>query len=134
MCCSRSMTKSLQEIFAPAGRCFGCGPTNDKGLRIRSFALADTIDAHVVCDFTPELTAGSSSRRRSSTANRITPLRGTRRDPHTLLHPHPVRFVQFFLDMRGNTGHTTCQICSSFWTNVVLTNGSLLLLRKCDDG
>lgn len=29
--------KSLQETYAPANRCFGCGPANDKGLRIRSF-------------------------------------------------------------------------------------------------
>ena len=28
---------SLQERFSPAGRCFGCGPCNPDGLRIRSF-------------------------------------------------------------------------------------------------
>lgn len=28
---------SLQERYTPQGRCFGCGPANDKGLRIRSF-------------------------------------------------------------------------------------------------
>lgn len=52
-----SSTKSLQEMHAPHGRCFGCGPTNDKGLRIRSFPTEDTAGpntAHVVCDFTPE--------------------------------------------------------------------------------
>lgn len=47
------MTKSLQETFAPNARCFGCGPSNAQGLRIRSFALADAADAHVVCDFVP---------------------------------------------------------------------------------
>ena len=47
-------TKSLQETYAPHGRSFGCGPTNAKGLRIRSFALDDTAGAHVVLDFTPE--------------------------------------------------------------------------------
>ncbi len=46
--------KSLQETFAPSGRCFGCGPTNTAGLRIRSFALEDAADAHVVCEFVPE--------------------------------------------------------------------------------
>src|SRR5688572_11352882 len=46
-----SSTQSLQELLAPAGRCFGCGPANAKGLRIRSFALDD---GHVVCDFVPE--------------------------------------------------------------------------------
>ena len=43
--------QSLQERYAPHGRCFGCGPANAKGLRIRSFA---SDDGHVVCDFTPE--------------------------------------------------------------------------------
>jgi acyl-coenzyme A thioesterase PaaI-like protein len=28
---------SLQERYAPAGRCFGCGPANPEGLRIRSY-------------------------------------------------------------------------------------------------
>jgi acyl-coenzyme A thioesterase PaaI-like protein len=30
-------TRSLQERYAPKGTCFGCGPSNPKGLRIRSF-------------------------------------------------------------------------------------------------
>lgn len=29
--------KSLQETYSPNGICFGCGPQNEKGLRIRSF-------------------------------------------------------------------------------------------------
>ncbi len=33
--------KSLQEIYAPNGICFGCGVKNEKGLRIRSFADGD---------------------------------------------------------------------------------------------
>ncbi len=33
--------RSLQERYAPAGRCFGCGPTNDRGLRIQSFEAGD---------------------------------------------------------------------------------------------
>jgi acyl-coenzyme A thioesterase PaaI-like protein len=33
--------RSLQERFAPEGRCFGCGPANELGLRIRSFEAAD---------------------------------------------------------------------------------------------
>ena len=45
---------SLQELFAPKGRCFGCGPANEKGLRIRSLALTDGADAEVIADFTPE--------------------------------------------------------------------------------
>lgn len=42
--------KSLQERFAPSLRCFGCGPANDKGLRIRSFVSGD----EVVASWTPE--------------------------------------------------------------------------------
>jgi acyl-coenzyme A thioesterase PaaI-like protein len=43
---------SLQERFAPAGRCFGCGPSNAEGLRIRSFPSA-TDEDEVVADWTP---------------------------------------------------------------------------------
>lgn len=42
--------KSLQETYAPNNRCFGCGPANEKGLRIRSFEEGDAL----VCDWTPE--------------------------------------------------------------------------------
>jgi acyl-coenzyme A thioesterase PaaI-like protein len=42
--------KSLQETYAPNNRCFGCGPANDKGLRIRSFEEGDAL----VCDWTAE--------------------------------------------------------------------------------
>ncbi len=42
--------KSLQERYAPATRCFGCGPANPDGLRIRSFVRGD----EVVCEWTPE--------------------------------------------------------------------------------
>jgi acyl-coenzyme A thioesterase PaaI-like protein len=34
--------KSLQETYAPVGVCFGCGVSNEKGLRIRSFAVSDS--------------------------------------------------------------------------------------------
>src|SRR5688572_415826 len=46
--------RSLQEQFAPTGRCFGCGPGNDKGLRIRSFPSEDSANAILICDWTPE--------------------------------------------------------------------------------
>jgi acyl-coenzyme A thioesterase PaaI-like protein len=32
---------SLQERYAPESACFGCGPANERGLRIRSFARGD---------------------------------------------------------------------------------------------
>ena len=46
---------SLQERFAPAGRCFGCGPANPAGLRIGS--RPDTGDPSVlVARFDPDPT------------------------------------------------------------------------------
>lgn len=44
------MAASLQETYAPNNRCFGCGPANEKGLRIRSLVEGD----EVVADFVPE--------------------------------------------------------------------------------
>jgi hypothetical protein len=42
--------KSLQETYAPGNVCFGCGPANSRGLRIRSFPEGND----VVCEWTPE--------------------------------------------------------------------------------
>lgn len=42
---------SLQERHAPAGICFGCGPANPDGLRIRSFPR----DGEVVCAWTGQV-------------------------------------------------------------------------------
>lgn len=36
---------SLQDRYAPSNRCFGCGPANAKGLRIRSFEDGDGLVA-----------------------------------------------------------------------------------------
>lgn len=37
--------QSLQERYAPKNECFGCGPANPKGLRIRSFVEGDEVVA-----------------------------------------------------------------------------------------
>lgn len=37
--------QSLQEKYAPKNICFGCGPINPKGLRIRSFVRGDEVVA-----------------------------------------------------------------------------------------
>lgn len=42
---------SLQERYSPHGRCFGCGPANDRGLRLRSFVQSD---GTVMADWQPE--------------------------------------------------------------------------------
>ena len=44
---------SVQERHAPANRCFGCGPANPAGLRIRSFPAPDD-PGLLVCDWTPQ--------------------------------------------------------------------------------
>ncbi len=44
---------SVQERFAPGGTCFGCGPANPQGLRIRSFPDPEEPDT-LVCAWAPE--------------------------------------------------------------------------------
>lgn len=44
------MDQSLQDRFAPRNACFGCGPSNPKGLRIKSMVRGD----EVVCQWQPE--------------------------------------------------------------------------------
>jgi acyl-coenzyme A thioesterase PaaI-like protein len=41
---------SLQDRYAPQNRCFGCGPANEKGLRIKSRPEGETL----VAEWTPE--------------------------------------------------------------------------------
>ncbi|HEX8721251.1 MAG TPA: PaaI family thioesterase [Pyrinomonadaceae bacterium] len=44
---------SLQELYAPRSACFGCGPANESGLRVRSFPTG--VDGEeVVCEWLPE--------------------------------------------------------------------------------
>jgi acyl-coenzyme A thioesterase PaaI-like protein len=42
--------QGLQEKYAPKSACFGCGPANSKGLKIRSIVKGD----HVVAEWMPE--------------------------------------------------------------------------------
>lgn len=44
------MPESLQDRYAPRNACFGCGPANEKGLRLKSIVQGDA----VVCDWTPQ--------------------------------------------------------------------------------
>jgi acyl-coenzyme A thioesterase PaaI-like protein len=43
-------TGSLQDRYAPQNRCFGCGPANEKGLRIKSRVVGDEL----VAEWTPQ--------------------------------------------------------------------------------
>jgi acyl-coenzyme A thioesterase PaaI-like protein len=45
-----SEARSVQERYAPRNRCFGCGPANPQGLRIRSFEDGDAL----VAEWTPQ--------------------------------------------------------------------------------
>ena len=42
--------EALQEQFWPEGTCYGCGPANDQGLRVRSVVQGD----EVVAEWTPQ--------------------------------------------------------------------------------
>ena len=45
---------SLQERYAPANICFGCGHANSRGLQIRSFAQSTDPGDEVVMEWMPE--------------------------------------------------------------------------------
>ena len=46
---------SLQERYAPSSICFGCGPANAHGLRLRSLPdVGETGQDETVCDWTPQ--------------------------------------------------------------------------------
>ena len=45
-----SESQSLQEKYAPNNACWGCGPANKEGVRVRSFARGD----EVVAEWKPE--------------------------------------------------------------------------------
>ncbi len=44
------MGQNLQDTYAPQNCCFGCGPANERGLRLKSRVEGDL----VVAEFTPE--------------------------------------------------------------------------------
>lgn len=46
----QSQAQSVQERFAPKNACFGCGPANEKGLKIRSFEDGEAL----VAEFVPQ--------------------------------------------------------------------------------
>lgn len=47
-------SKSLQDRYAPTNSCFGCGPSNPKGLQIKSFPNGLESDSEVVAEWQPE--------------------------------------------------------------------------------
>lgn len=49
---SANEEKSIQERYVPQNQCFGCGPANPKGLRIRSFPTGE--NGMLVCEWQPQ--------------------------------------------------------------------------------
>ncbi len=45
---------SVQDRYAPANVCFGCGPANDRGLAIKSFPAPDGDQGELVCTWHPQ--------------------------------------------------------------------------------
>jgi acyl-coenzyme A thioesterase PaaI-like protein len=45
---------SLQDRYAPDNRCFGCGPANEKGLRLKSIPAGEDPLGEVLCTWRPE--------------------------------------------------------------------------------
>jgi len=45
--------RPLQDTYAPHNACFGCGPANEKGLRLKSYPAEDGSES-ATCDWQPE--------------------------------------------------------------------------------
>jgi len=50
--------QGVQDLYAPRNRCFGCGPANDKGLRIKSRRVGDELVAQWMPEAHHEAYAG----------------------------------------------------------------------------
>ena len=53
MLCGMGDERSVQDRFFEGGICFGCGPANDRGLRIKSFPRSDGVDG-LWCRWRPQ--------------------------------------------------------------------------------
>ncbi len=49
-----TIAKSLQDRHAFGDRCFGCGPSNVKGLQIKSYPAGQTSESDVLAEFFPQ--------------------------------------------------------------------------------
>ena len=56
-----STTQSLQMQHAPSTRCFGCGPANERGLRLQSYVEGDETVAHWMAELHHEAFPGMLS-------------------------------------------------------------------------
>ncbi|HEX9730457.1 MAG TPA: PaaI family thioesterase [Thermoanaerobaculia bacterium] len=51
---ARPEALAVQDRYAPENRCFGCGPANEKGLRIKSYPAPGGAAGELVCEWQPE--------------------------------------------------------------------------------
>ena len=98
------MSDSLQDRYAPNGVCFGCGPKNDQGLRLKSFASGDA----VVADWTPRkehvafdnfgsggiISVLMDCHGNWAAANALMKAKGLTRPPGTVTAEYTVRFLK----------------------------------------
>ena len=70
-CRAMSDGKSLQETYAPHNACFGCGPANEKGLRIRSFVGGRRGGGHLAARAAPRGVPRGAQRRHHRLAARL---------------------------------------------------------------
>ncbi|MEO5717646.1 MAG: PaaI family thioesterase [Chthoniobacterales bacterium] len=112
--------QSLQEQYAPNNACWGCGPSNKEGLRIRSFAQGD----EVVAEWKPEpkyeafpgvLNGGIIG---------------------TLLDCHCNWTAAYFLMKQAGEDHPPCTVTADYAIKLLRptpTNGSVFLSAKVVD-
>jgi acyl-coenzyme A thioesterase PaaI-like protein len=113
-------SKSLQERYAPENACWGCGPANAEGLRIRSFPE----DGEVMAEWKPEkkyeafpgvLNGGVIG---------------------TLLDCHCNWAAAYHLMKRAGAGHPPCTVTAEYAIKLLRptpTNGPLSLSAKIAD-
>ena len=146
--------KALQDLIAPDGVCFGCGPQNKHGLQIKSYWATD--EKHVVMRFTPEehyvgwpsLVYGGLMSCLIDCHSNWTVManhyRAEKREPGTLpriecvtgtlgikyIKPTPLG-VPLFLKARveGDVGRKTRVICEVYANDILTTRGDSIFVK-----
>jgi acyl-coenzyme A thioesterase PaaI-like protein len=129
--------KSLQEKYAPSNACWGCGPANPEGLRIRSFpkdsdesragglpAVASAQAGEVVAEWQPE--------------KKYEAFEGVLNGGviGTLLDCHCNWTAAYHLMKRANEDHPPCTVTAEYAIKLLRptpTNGSVFLSAKVVD-
>ena len=115
------MDQSLQERYAARSTCYGCGPANPKGLRIRSFAEGDEVIAEWRPEPHHEAYAGA--------------LNGG--VIGTLLDCHSNWTAAWHLMRRAGVDHPPCTVTAEYTVKLLRptpTNGAMHLVARVVDG